>query len=66
MIWTQVAEQNKDVQLTDFVESEFLAEQVKFMFLTSISFGSLFSPIENRKRKLLYKSVCTIIFLWTL
>lgn len=28
---TQVAEQNKDVQLVDFVESEFLAEQVKFL-----------------------------------
>ena len=28
----QVAERNHDVQLTDFVESEFLAEQVKYNF----------------------------------
>ena len=29
----QVAEKNKDVQLTDFVESEFLAEQVRTVFM---------------------------------
>lgn len=39
LVWTngqgfskQVAERNNDVQLTDFIEGEFLAEQVKYNF----------------------------------
>ena len=36
-----MAEQNHDVQLTDFVEGEFLAEQVKYKILVSILFRNL-------------------------
>lgn len=32
----QVADQNNDVQLADFVESEYLTEQVKSLFLLTV------------------------------